>query len=237
MLYTASQMQRTSLDEATELLSNASYLTESESRYYPEMVPIRENARIGKNLVRVEDLVEYALSNGIPDGGVALEQICEASQVDKDTIALSVDEVSILEDSNMEETVRGLRDVGAIVYAAPISESDVAYKLSEAVVNNMLESLANGDEDSCDALFEAYINDNFDYIFSESSCGSSCSSVADKVVKSAEKSKNWAAKKVSSLRTLIGKATSKKKSSGSSVFGKAAAKMKQGADYLAKKLK
>lgn len=233
MLYTASQMQKTSLDEATELLSNASYLTESESRYYPEMVPIRENARIGKNLVRVEDLVEYALSNGITDGGVALEQICEASQVDKDSIALSVDEVSVLEDSNMEDTVRGLRDAGAIVYAAPISESDVAYKLSESVVNEMLESLSNGDEDKCDALFEAYINDNFDYIFSESSCGS----MADKVVKSAKKSKNWAAKKVSSLRTLIGKAADKKKSSGSSVFGKAAAKMKQGVNHLTKKLK
>ena len=61
--------------------------------------------------------------------------------------------------------------------------------------------------------------------------------MADKVFKSAKKSKNWAAKKVSSLRTLIDKAADKKRASGSSVFGKAAAKMKQGVNYLTKKLK
>ena len=72
MLYNANDLQMSVIDEAMTLLEGANYLTESESRYYPEMVPIRENDRLGYKLMRIEDLVEYSLANGITDSDVMI---------------------------------------------------------------------------------------------------------------------------------------------------------------------
>lgn len=169
MLYTADEMRTSFLDEAMAILEGANYLSEEESRYYPQMVPIRENTRIGRNFIRVEDLVEYSLSNGISDGAYALGQICEAANVDPQTIAFSVDEVSILEDSEMEDTVRQLMAAGAEVYAAPISENDMAYIMAETACDISLIGIEEDAEDYTDALFEAFLDDDFDTFFSENS--------------------------------------------------------------------
>lgn len=258
MLYTAQQLKTSILDEATALLENASYLSEEESRYYPEMVPIRENQRLERNIVRVEDLVEYSMSNGIEDGGLALSQICEASNIDMNTVAFSVDEVSILEDINMEDTVRGLIQAGAEVYCAPVSEADMASIMAESVVDLMIFGEETGQSDITDMLLEAFVDDDFDTLFNENemvdrvkakaasvkgSIVTNAASVADKVesaVKQAStKSRHWIAKKISAFRTILDRFRKKeqelppKTESGvKGVINKIIAKIKQAIDYL-----
>ena len=257
MLFTAQQLQSSAFGSVTAMLENASYLSDDEARYYPEMVPIRENSRLQKHMVRVEDLVEYSMANGIDDGGVALQQICEASGIDMNTVAFSVDEVSVLEDFNMEDTVRGLIKAGAEVYYAPVSEADMAYIMAESVVDLMIYGEETGQSQASDALLEAFVDDNFEYLFNEgemvsrvkekaSKAGNAviknASSVADKVAKvikqAAHKSRNWIAKKISAFRTLLGKFTDRIRKKGEyepgvkGVINKVIAKIKQAIEYL-----
>lgn len=153
----------TSLNEATAFLNNSEYLTEAESAYYPAMVPIRENKRLGLNMIRLEDLVEYATSNGITDGGYAISSVCEASGIDPSSVGFSVDETSILEDYEMAETAAEMIQAGAPVYAAPLPSTDMAYVMAEACLDSMLECIDQyGDIDAGDAYLEAYINDDFE---------------------------------------------------------------------------
>ena len=72
-VYTEKELNATCIDEAISLLNKAKYLTESESTYHPEMVPIKENTRLGKKMIRLEDFVEYAFSNGNADANTALK--------------------------------------------------------------------------------------------------------------------------------------------------------------------
>ena len=248
MVFAERDMQLSSLDEATAILENASYLTDAESRYHPAMVPIRENSRLGCHLIRVEDFVDYSLSNGITEGGYALDQICEASGIDQSTVAFSVDEVSILEDVEMDDTVRGLLDAGAKVYAAPINENDMAYVMTESVVDAMLASMEQGNEKYGDSLFEAFISDDFDTYLGEefilesiqsklqsvkSGAQNYMNKIQDTISQAAGKSKNWIARKISSLRSLAVKAKNKLGANANAIV----AKINQGINYLGSQLK
>ena len=261
MLYTANEMKTSFLDEAMAILEGANYLSEDESKYYPHMVPIRENARIGRNLIRVEDLVEYSLSNGINDGAYALGQICEAANVDPQTIAFSIDEVSILEDSEMEDTVRQLMAAGAEVYTAPISENDMVYIMAESVCDVSIIGIEEDAEDYTDALFEAFLDDDFETFFSENSITENISNKAssaaakgkakgaaiinkiESTLKTAsEKPRAWIAKKISSFRTLLDKFTRKQAEvapehpKAKTIFEKIIEKIKAALKYLSNKL-
>lgn len=258
MLFTAQQMQASALDEATALLENASYLSDAEARYYPEMVPIRENSRLQKNVVRVEDLVEYSMANSIADGGVALQQICEASHIGMDSVVFSVDEVSILEDVNMEDTVRGLIQSGAEVYAAPVSEADMASIIAESVGEVMLYGEANGQSAITDQLLEAFVDDDFEFLFNEeaivesvkekaSKAGNAivnkAASIANKVEaavkQAAGQSRRWIAKKISAFRTVLDKFRKKGEYEPGikGIINTVIAKVKQAIEYLSGLLK
>lgn len=257
MLFTAQQMQVSALDEATALLENASYLSDAEARYYPEMVPVRENTRLQKNVVRVEDLVEFAMANGIADGGVALQQVCEASQIDMSSVVFSVDEVSVLEDVNMEDTVRGLIQAGATVYSAPVSEADMASILTESVVELMIYGETNGQSDITDSLLEAFVDDDFEYLFNEQEMVRSvkekatkagnamvnkAASVANKVEaavkQAATQSRRWLAKKISAFRTVLDRfKKGEYKPDVQGIIDKVVSKVKQAIEYLSGLLK
>lgn len=257
MLFTESQMQMNDLDKVISLLENASYLSDAESRYYPEMVPIRENSRLQKHIIRVEDLVEYAMSNGIGDGGVALQQICEASNIDMSTVAFSVDEVSILEDVNMEDTVRGLIQAGAEVYAAPLSEDDMASIMAESVTELMLLGEETGQSEITDVLLEAFVDDDFETLFNEEGMVQKVKEKASKTKKvvvaqasdiahkveaavkqAASKSRKWIAKKISAFRTILGRLKDRVTKQGEyapgvkGIFNTVIAKIKQAIEYL-----
>ena len=258
MLFTAQQMQASVLDEATALLEGASYLSDEEARYYPEMVPVRENTRLQRNVVRVEDLVEYSMANGIDDGGIALRQVCEASGIEMGSVVFSVDEVSVLEDVNMEDTVRGLMNAGAQVYYAPVSEADMASIMAESVVELMVYGEQTGQSQATDSLLEAFVDDDFEYLFNENemvnrvkdkaskakgAIVTNAVAVADKVENAmkaaANKSRNWIAKKISAFRTILDRFQKKAEQKGpevkqgiKGVIQKVIAKIKQAIEYL-----
>jgi hypothetical protein len=75
------------LDEAAQLLESSQFLNESESAYQPYMVPIRESKQYGSNLIKVEDLVEYSLANGIIDANYAIDSVCEANDIEREKMA------------------------------------------------------------------------------------------------------------------------------------------------------
>lgn len=171
------------LDKASQLLEDSSYLTDAESTYHPSMIPIRENSRLGKNIIRLEDLVEYSIDNGITDGGYAVNSVCEANMVDADTIAFSIDEVSAIVDPEMADTAIQLKEAGFDVYAAPISSYNPIAQLTEAVVDTMIQCNGTEYERVADSIFEAFINDEYDKVLSEAS-------IVDKIKPSEEQVKN-----------------------------------------------
>ena len=248
MVYTEEDLKTSSIDEAMSLLENTSYLTDQESQYFPEMVPIRENSRLQRNIVRLEDLVEYSYANGITEAGISLAQICEASKIDQNSVAFSVDEVSVLEDAEMEDTARLLIESGAEVYLAPINENDIAYILAESVIEAMIVSEEEGQEEYGDALFEAFISNDYETLLAEdfiteslsnkfASAGKSIESLKDRlsntISQGARNSRNLAARKVSSLKTLGNKVRSSLGGGAKKLMGK----MNQGVNYLTSELK
>jgi hypothetical protein len=254
MLITAEDIKSNAIDEAMELLENSSYLSESESRYYPGLVPVRENARLGRNVVRLEDLLEFAMANGISDGGYALKQICEASDIAPSSVVFSVSEVAVLEDVNMEDTVRGLMEAGATVYAVPISENDMASIMAETVTDYMLMGESSGDTAGTDALLEAYVNDDLETFFQEEAVTESVKEKAGKAGKkvkemgnkianvmkqAAGKSANWISKKISAFRNLMDKLLKRGQYEPGikGVVNKVIAKIKQAIDFLSRQLK
>lgn len=213
MLYSSRDLYRSNIDEITRLLENASYLTEQECIYYPEMVPIRENTRLNRNIIRLEDFVDYSLANGITDGGYSLAQICEASNVPQESIVFSVDEVTVLEDYDMEDTVRRILDSGHQVYASPISENNPTYIITEAVMQAVIAADNQGYYDYADQLFEAYIEDDFDTYLSEDyivqslydSFGDYIDNIVNSVRKNWNNARHFAAEKASAMSSIARK--------------------------------
>lgn len=234
-----------SLNEATSFLDNSYYLTEQESAYYPAMVLIRENSRLGLNLVRLEDLVDYSLANNITDYGYAINSVCEASNVDVGSIGLSVDEVSIIEDAEMADTVREFTNNGIPVYVAPLPSTDIASVMAEAVIDTCFEY------DNADYLLEAYVDDDFDTLLNENVITDKISSAYktvkttagnayDKVTSAISSAKNssskWISKKIASLKKLYNKYSTKAKNFANPKIDAICKKIKSAINYLKSKL-
>ena len=154
MLITESQLGTGFGRSGMSLLENMSYLTEEESQYHAAMVPIVENTTIGANVVALEDIMKFSESNGIEDLGYALSMVCEASHIEANTVAFSVQETSIIADQDVANLVSDIMNEGAPIVAVPLSSYDPAYTLAESAIDYMLET---GDQ----SLLEEYINDDF----------------------------------------------------------------------------
>ena len=154
MLITESQLGTGFGRSGMSLLENMSYLTEEESQYHAAMVPVVENARIGANVVALEDIMKFSESNGIEDLGYALSCVCEASNVDKSTIAFSIQEENIIGYQQYSDIVQDILSENVDVFVYPISRESGAYQLADTAVS-YLE--AYGD----DSLLEAFINNDF----------------------------------------------------------------------------
>lgn len=153
MLITESQLNVAS--DSMSLLENMTYLSESESTYYPAMVPVVENSRLGAHMIALEDLCQFAESNGIFDLGAALQSVCESSQISPSTVAFSVHEENVIADDSMADLVTGIMNEGIAVVAMPISENAPEYVCAEMAV----DAAAYGDT----SLLEAYANDDWEY--------------------------------------------------------------------------
>ena len=154
--------QINSLNEAKTVIGASQFLTESESEYYPEAVPIRET-NDGYYMIKLEDLCEYALSNGIDDAYKAVSSVCESNDIyDKDRIIFGVDETSLLVDPELADTALAFVNEGATVGTLHISDNDPLAQLAEAVVEGMLYYEEMGDNTSSNSLIEAYVMDDVD---------------------------------------------------------------------------
>ena len=206
MLFKQSELD-SALDEASRLLEGSSYLTDAESVYHPSMLPIRENSRLGLNMIKLEDFVEYALDNGISDAGYALNSVCEANDVEPGTIGFSIDEVSAIYDDEMTDTAVQLKEAGVPVFANPISSLNPVYQITEAVIDTMVQYADTEQEDVADALFEAYVNDDYDTVLSEAEIvdkiKSGAESAKNAVAGAASDAKKFASEKLASLRKKL----------------------------------
>ena len=124
----------------------------------PAMVPIVENARIGANVVALEDIMKFSESNGIDDLGYALSCVCEASNVDKSTIAFSIQEENIIGYQQYSDIVQDILSENVDVFVSPISRDSTVYQLAESAVSYLEEY----DDDS---LLEAFVNNDFNVFY------------------------------------------------------------------------
>ena len=142
---------RSNTNTPLNLLESMQYIEPVNS---PAMVPVVENARIGANVVALEDIMKFSESNGIEDLGYALSCVCEASNVDKSTIAFSIQEENIIGYQQYSDIVQDILSENVDVFVYPISRESGAYQLADTAVS-YLE--AYGD----DSLLEAFINNDF----------------------------------------------------------------------------
>ena len=154
MLITESQLGTGVARSGMSLLESMSYLTEEESKFHAAMVPVVENVRIGANVVALEDIMKFAESNGIEDLGIALNAVCEASDIAANTVMFSVQETSVIADRATAGLVKDIMAEGVAIAAVPLSAKHPASVLAEAAMDELFETGSH-------ALLEAYINDSF----------------------------------------------------------------------------
>lgn len=136
MLITESQLSHSI--NALNLLENMTYLNESESNYHPAMVPVVENTTIGKNIIYVRGLME--MTGSMNDGESFAQAICEvldANQLETSSSILAVDEASVYEHP---EILSFIEYCGMDTAVLPISDKDIVYQYTEAVVNEAYET-------------------------------------------------------------------------------------------------
>ena len=247
MLFTendVSTLYNTSLNEASQVVDSCQYLTEEESIIEPSMISIVENTRLGLDIMKVEDLIDYATSSGQYGFHEAINDICLANNVDPNTIAFSVSDVAVLEDAELADTVYKIQESGYSVFATPISSNDIVYQVTEAVVDIMTESFDTCDENAADLLFESYVMNDLECTLNESAVldkiKSTASDVSSYIGKKYDSGKKLAAKKLASLKKTYEKL--KKKASGLMGDAKkkclvAMDKVKQGIEFLKNKIK
>lgn len=150
------------LDEATSIVGSSKMLIHENTGYFPELVIIRESKEKNCNIIRIEDLVEYATSNGITNGTQAIINVCEASDVKPSTISLSLDEVNAYADQEMLDTAKHFAEAGFQIFLNPISKNDPVYELTETTFDKIHDLMQRGDDIGSDELLDAYLNDDFE---------------------------------------------------------------------------
>lgn len=148
---------------ALALLDEMAYLTEEESAYYPAMVPVLENSRIGAYTIALEDIDEFCESNGIADMGYAVSQICEAAKIQPSDVVFTIKEENIIGNDELAGLAADIMNEGIGIAALPISDNDPHMILADVA----LEACQYGD----DSLLEAYINRDWDMLLEKAQGG------------------------------------------------------------------
>ena len=131
-----------SFSRAKKLSSLLESLEYSDKEYDQSMVPIIESKETSSHLIMLENLQKYATIYCNDNLGFALKAICEAHNVDSNSIEFIVKEENIIADENLLSIVEGMMGEGIPVYAVPISENDVV-----AVLGSMCLEQAELDND------------------------------------------------------------------------------------------
>lgn len=123
------------LGEATAFLNTLDRLLVNENTFPAQMVNVRHNSRLGKDLVQLESFLQFGQTNGVNDGGYALHLVCEANDLPSHNhLAFVVNEESLFSDISILETYCQLKNSNFNVYISPISNYSPYYtKLQEAL--------------------------------------------------------------------------------------------------------
>lgn len=120
--------------DTVSFLNKLEYLDESDCSYTPSMVNVFYNNRLDKDLIKLEQFVQYADINGISDAGYAISSVCESNRISVSNIGFVVDEASVLADDDLVETSKFLRENGFQVLITPESDDSLYYQeLNEAL--------------------------------------------------------------------------------------------------------
>ena len=141
--------------QSLNLLESMQYIEPVNS---PAMVPVVENARIGANVVALEDIMKFSESNGIEDLGYALSCVCEASGIEANTIAFSVQEENLIGYQYYSDMVQDILSENVDVFVSPISRESTVYQLAESAISYL-------EEYDDDRLLEAFVNNDFNTFY------------------------------------------------------------------------
>lgn len=204
MIFKQNEIVENKLNEAIEIIDSSDFLTESEGAYYPFMVPIRENTRVGLNLIEMEDLVEYAMANGIFDANYVINSICEENGIEPSSVGFSVSETTLIKDPEMIDTVQAFKEQGFDIFINPISNLDPVYQMSSAIAESMINYFGTDKELYFDSLFESFINDEFDDVLAESEIINNINGEVDEIKNSinTNDSDSILAKKLAALQNI-----------------------------------
>ena len=121
---------RSIFDEAYDLLSEATYLTEDESFLSPVAVPIVENSRLGIPVVNFSDVSRLSEENGI-DYGCAVMAIAESNGISDVCVAVTESDIILNPDLVYEMDN---------IVISEMPDSHVVYQYTEACLDTWLES-------------------------------------------------------------------------------------------------
>lgn len=114
-----------------DILDSFGYLRESYTT--ANMVAIRYSDRLDQNMIQLESMVDFAITNGINNAEIAIKHICEDNHIDEN-VSFCVNETSLYEDTQMLDTVKALKENQYRVSIMPISKNSIYYtKLQEAL--------------------------------------------------------------------------------------------------------
>ena len=191
---------RSNTNTPLNLLESMQYIKPINS---PAMVPVVENARIGANVVALEDIMKFAESNGIEDLGYALSCVCEASSVSKSTIAFSIQEENLIGYQYYSDIVRDILSENVDIYVSPLSAHLPIYEM----INISIEDMVYKNNTS---LFEAFVSSDFDSFFTEVTEGENVGRIQkikdwlSNIKRNAvDKPRDWVAKQIAALNSKM----------------------------------
>lgn len=153
--------QNSNMQSTENFISNAKFLTESESEIYPEMVMVVDHG--SKKVIRTEDLLEFATNQGIDNGSEALTMVCEANNINIDDVVLSMNEENILYDVELADTLSHFKESGFKITISPLSHKSPAYIIAESILSSNLK------QDEMNYLVEAFMDDDINTLINNSS--------------------------------------------------------------------
>lgn len=121
---------RSIFDEAYDLLSEATYLTEDESFLSPVAVPVVENSRLGMPVVNFTDVERLSEENGI-DYGCAVMAIAESNGLSDVCVAVTESDIILNPDLVYEMDN---------IVISEMPDSHVVYQYTEACLGTWLET-------------------------------------------------------------------------------------------------
>lgn len=188
-------------DDSTQVLSileNMEYLDEGESCYPASAVPVQCNTRLNKNLIHLENFMDFADHNGIDDAGIAISAICQENNISPDSIGFVIQESTIFAEDEYLDVVGLLQENSYEVLISPESTESIYYKELEEALE--LDSSYDTFEESVNLL-----------AFCEEGIIDRVQGNAAKLKDAVTASPKKLAKKLSAIKTSIGEKTAQLK--------------------------